>query len=581
MFQQTPVPRTLNKEHYSFLDTTSPEEATWSTTTPGKATYDAEAELLIRNSIPFLPQDPPRPSHRRGRAPDSLIFGEPEETTEDASHSPSHEAPPDLSTILSMLDAQILQEEDELDEELEFVPLYAPVEPVQNSSSQFQDTSRTPRPDSTTTPGNDVPFSQPMPPTASAPAVPQPNGSSPITQPTPSVIVHDAIQVPIYDTEMEEHLHPPLNKSSDEFSSEEVQVVSLTQCHVPIMPPPPSSCQSPPRPTSPQPSHTQLSLGELQRHLAEAVTQAVVSNLNVTEFARGSMDIQHVNQLVPQLVYDMLQQFPQLWEVQTLLSIQLSDVEALAVQVVEQFLTMVKLAQSQDQQIHQLAATASLTTDSIRPHEDNSPRLGASPESYLEVAIEQEQESQQYFASDFQFMKLKDRLPSIPEVSEVPAFVLLFRDTYPQLEDEAIWKIVMWFHPELHDKKNLDDTFVLREEAVKAALAEVRNWRFPCSDAGWAISAEEFFPSSQGTVLPEGVLFLEHESSIGSTPCSPSPPPTPCQEDLPLGTMFDEHEEVQLEVHFSSTCYSALIDDVSRTTRSFVTTWIVGLSLLN
>ncbi|PBK90004.1 hypothetical protein ARMGADRAFT_301813 [Armillaria gallica] len=173
----------------------------------------------------------------------------------------------------------------------------------------------------------------------------------------------------------------------------------------------------------------------------------------------------------------------------------------------------------------------------------------ASPEGCPEVAVEQEQECQQCFASDFQFMKLKDGLPSIPEVSEVPAFVLRFRETYPLLEDETIWKIVMWFHPELHGQKTVGDAFVLREDAVRAALAEVRHWRFPSSDAGWSISADEFFLSSQGNVLAQHVLFVEQEPGTSLPPSTPSPPPTPGQEILPLGEMFQEHQDIHMEDH--------------------------------
>ncbi|KAK0203518.1 hypothetical protein DFS33DRAFT_809015 [Desarmillaria ectypa] len=173
----------------------------------------------------------------------------------------------------------------------------------------------------------------------------------------------------------------------------------------------------------------------------------------------------------------------------------------------------------------------------------------ASPEGCPEVAAEQEQEYQQYFPSDFQFMKLKDRLPSVPDVHEVPAFVQLFRDTYPLLKDEVIWKIVMWFHPELHGKKTLEDTFVLREGAIRAALAEVRDWRFPSSDAGWSISAHEFFSSSQGNLLPQAVLFMEQDSCITSAPSSPPTPPTPSQESLHLGEMFQEHQDIHMEDH--------------------------------
>ncbi|KAK0449789.1 uncharacterized protein EV420DRAFT_764713 [Desarmillaria tabescens] len=541
MSQYTRVPRTVNQDYYNFDAATEETRST----KQGETADDAEIELLIRSVIPFTSQDPPRPSNRRGRAPDSLIFGEPEETTKDTSHSPSEESPYDLSTVLSILDAQLLEENEEEDEDLEFVPLYIPEDSTLNPSFPLQDTQRKPPSHTSTVRSNDIPISQPTPQAASVP-VSQSNDYSPPTQPSPPVVVHDATQQTLFDTEMEPS-HPPPNRSFNESSSEHVQFVSPSPWHATIMPHSPSTFQSSPQPPSLQPSGSELSLGELQRHLAEAVIQAVTSN---PEFARRSMDIRHADQLVPQLVYSMLEQYPELWEIQKLLSVQLSDVQALAAQVVAQFLAMLELLRSQNQQqVHQLAANDTPMTDSARSYEDNSPGLGASPEGWPESAVEQEQECQQYFASDFQFMKLKDKLPSVPDVSEVPAFVQFFRDTYPLLEDEAIWKIVMWFHPELHGQKTLHDTFVLREDAVRAALAEVRNWRFPGSDAGWSISAHEFFPSSQGNVLPQGVLFVEQESCIDSAPSSPSAPSTPRKESLPLGEMFQEHQDIHMEDH--------------------------------
>lgn len=180
-------------------------------------------------------------------------------------------------------------------------------------------------------------------------------------------------------------------------------------------------------------------------------------------------------------------------------------------------------------------------------------------------------------------MKLKDGLPSIPEVSEVPAFVLRFREIYPLLEDETIWKIVMWFHPELHGQKTLGDTFVLREDAVRAALAEVRHWRFPSSDAGWSISADEFFLSSQGDVLAQHVLFVEQEPGTSSAPSTPSPPPTPGQKILPLGEMFQEHQDIHMEVRILINIFIWLWLTVGthRTMRSFATTGTTGVSILN
>ncbi|KAK0220355.1 hypothetical protein IW262DRAFT_1461620 [Armillaria fumosa] len=544
MFQHTRVPGSLNKEYHNFDAAT---EETCSKT-KGETAIDDAIELLIQSSIPLVSQeDPPCPSNRRGRAPNSLIFGEPEETTDDASHSSSQEEPVDLSTILSILNAQC-QEEDDL--ELDFVSLDNPEESIP-ASFRLPDEQPAPSSCTPTGPNSDVPFSQPAPQTAPAP-VPQSNDCSFPTQPSPTVVIHDAIEKTQYDTEMEQS-NPPTSNSFHESTSEDVQFVSSSSWHAPMAPPPSSSSQSLPQPPSPQPSGPGLSLGELQQQLADAVIQAVTNN---PEVARGSMVIQHTHQMIPQIVYSMLEQYPGLWQIQTLLSVQLSDVETLAVQAVAQFLAMVELVRLQNQQqaqqqVHQLAAGPADTSMavSVAPHEDNSWGLGASPEGCPEVAVEQEQECQQRFASDFQFMKLKDRLPSIPKVSEVPAFVLHFRETYPLLEDEAIWKIVMWFHPELHGRKTLGDTFVLQEDAVRAALREVRHWRFPSSDAGWSISADEFFLSSQRDAPAQNALFVKQEAGTKSTPSTPSPPPTPDQEILPLGKVFQEHQDIHMEDH--------------------------------
>ncbi|KAK0192875.1 hypothetical protein F5146DRAFT_1191932 [Armillaria mellea] len=531
MFQHTRVPGTLNKEYRNFDAATEETRSK----TQGESTIDDEIELLIRSSIPLVSEDPPRPSNRRGRASDSLIFGEPEETTNDASHSPSQAQPVDLSTILSILNAEHHEGDDE---DLDFVPLDNPEESIPSS---FRVPGAQWAPCTPTAPKSGVPISHPMPQTASA-QVPQSNDCPFPAQPSPTVVVPDATEKPLYDTEMERSIPPP-NNSFSKSASEDMQFESSSPWHVPIAPPPSSSFQSPPQPPSPQPSGPQLSLEELQRQLADAVIQTVISN---PEFARGSMDIQHAHQMIPQIVYATLEQYPRLWEIQTLLSVRLSDVEALAVQVVAQFLAMVESTRSQNQQqVCQLADTPADTsmTASTALLEDNSPELGASSEGRPEVAVEQEQECQQYFASDFQFMKLKDGLPPVPEVSEVPAFVLHFREAYPLLEDEAIWKIIMWFHPELHDQKTVDDTFIPREDAVRAALAEVRHWRFPSSDAGWSISADEFFSSSQGNMLAQSVLLVEQEAGTSSTLS------TPGQEVFPLGEVFQEHQDIHMEDH--------------------------------
>ncbi|KAK0494644.1 hypothetical protein EDD18DRAFT_1107141 [Armillaria luteobubalina] len=535
MFQHTRVPGSLNEEYYTFDAATEETRSK----TQGETAIEDAIELLIQSSIPLVSQeDPPRPSNRRGRAPDSLIFGEPEEKTDDASHNSSQEEPVDLTTILSILNAQC-EEEDDL--ELDFVPLDNPEESIPAS---FRLPAEQPAPSrcTPTGPKSDVLFSQPAPQTTPAPAPRFNDGSFP-TQPSPTVVVHDAAEKSQYDTEME-HSKPPPSNSFHESTSEDMQFVSSSSWPAPILPPPSSSFQSPPQPPSPQPSGPDLSLGELQQQLADAVIQAVTIN---PEVARGSMDIQHAHQIIPQMVYAMLEQYPGLWKIQTLLSVQLSDVETLAVEAVAQFLAMVESVRSQNQQqVYQLAATPADTSMavSVAPREDNSQGLGASPEGCPEVAVEQEQECQQHFASDFQFMKLKDGLPSTPKVSEVPAFVLHFRETYPPLEDEAIWKIVMWFHPELHGRKTLGDTFVLREDAVRAALREVRHWRFPSSDAGWSISADEFFLSSQRDALAQNVLFTEQEAGTRSPPL-----PTPDQEIVPLGQVFQEHQDIHMEDH--------------------------------
>ncbi|KAK0470532.1 hypothetical protein IW261DRAFT_1005924 [Armillaria novae-zelandiae] len=538
MFHYTRVSGSFNEEHHNFDAAT---EETLSKT-QGETAIDDAIELLLRSSIPLVSQeDPPRPLNRRGRAPDSLIFGESEETTDDASRSSSQEEPVDLSTILSILNAEC-QEEDDF--ELDFVPIDNPEESIP-ASFRLPDAQPAPSGCTPTGPKSNAPFSQPVPQTAPTP-IPQSNDCTFPTQPSPTVIVHDATEKTQCDTEME-HSNPPPRNSFNESISEDVQFVSSSSWHAPIMPPS-SSFQSPPRPPPPQPSSPELSLGELQQQLADAVIQAVA---NEPAVARGSMDIQHAHQMIAQIVYATLEQYPRLWEIQTLLSVQLSDVETLAVQVVAQFLAMAESVRLQNQQVHQLAATPIDTSMhvSVAPHEDNSRGLGASPKGCPEVAVEQEQECQQHFASDFQFMKLKDGLPSIPQVPEVPAFVLQFRETYPLLEDEAIWKIVMWFHPELHGRKTLGDTFVLREDAVRAALREVRHWRFPSSDAGWSISADEFFLSSERDVLARNVLFVEQEAGTNSTPSTPSPPPTPDQEILPLGEVFQEHQDIHMEDH--------------------------------